>query len=104
MRASGISCAVIPKVLLVSFLGSFLRGNYCLFGKKIIPIKNTKVLGSSRLKNTIKLFHLKIKLTESKNYYRKNLVIHSSLQLINYWLCYLSTHAAINRLSIGQTL
>ena len=84
MRASVISCAVIPKVLLFSFLGSFLQGDHYLFKNKIIPIKNIKVLGSSRLKNSVKLSHLKIKLTGDKNYPRKNLVIHSSLQLINY--------------------
>lgn len=84
MRASGISCAVIPKVLLFSFLGSFLGGNFYLFLNTIIPIKCFKVLGSSRLKKSFKLFHLNIKLIIYKNYTKENLVIHSSLQLINY--------------------
>lgn len=50
-------CAVIPKVLLISLLGSFLIENVELFNSFIIPIKFNKVLGSSRLKLLLKFFH-----------------------------------------------
>lgn len=57
MRTQKIDHAVIPKVLLLSFLGSCLCDVRNLFFYLIIPIKCVKVLGSSRLKIKFLFFH-----------------------------------------------